>query len=98
VQESLANAARHAPGSAVEVVVAYEPRLLRLVVTNGPPPVSVDGRPSDTEPEPSRGQGHGLPGMAERATVVGGHVRAGATPEGGFQVTAELPNDGEKRR
>ena len=97
VQESLANAARHAPGAAVDVVVAFEPTHLRLAVTNGPPAGPADRRAAAPDPAGPPGHGHGLTGMAERAAVVGGTVRAGITPEGGFQVTAVLPSDEEPR-
>jgi signal transduction histidine kinase len=35
--------------------------------------------------------GHGLIGMRERATLHGGHLRAGPRPEGGFAVHATFP-------
>ncbi len=35
--------------------------------------------------------GHGIQGMAERAASVGGSLRAGPVPSGGFVVTATLP-------
>ena len=64
IQEALTNARRHAPGAAVDVEVHYEPDLLRLRVRdNGP------GAPA--MPSPPAG-GHGLLGMRERATAVGG--------------------------
>jgi signal transduction histidine kinase len=37
--------------------------------------------------------GHGLLGMRERATILGGSLSAGATPDGGFRVAAVLPCD-----
>jgi signal transduction histidine kinase len=37
------------------------------------------------------GGGLGLIGMRERAQSVGGYLQAGRRPEGGFEVTAELP-------
>jgi signal transduction histidine kinase len=36
-------------------------------------------------------RGHGLTGMRERATAVGGQLRTGATTVGGFLVEATLP-------
>jgi signal transduction histidine kinase len=42
----------------------------------------------ETNPSGAR---HGLIGMTERAALFGGHVDCGATPDGGFTVTAELP-------
>lgn len=35
--------------------------------------------------------GHGLIGMRERASLHGGHLRAGPRPEGGFAVHASFP-------
>ena len=35
--------------------------------------------------------GHGLLGLAERVSMVGGTLSAAAAPEGGFRVTATLP-------
>ncbi|WP_018653451.1 sensor histidine kinase [Actinomadura flavalba] len=46
-----------------------------------------DGR---TRVEPGPG-GHGLVGMRERATMLGGRFSAGPAAHGGFQVEAELP-------
>jgi len=37
------------------------------------------------------GGGHGLSGMRERALAVGGSLRTGAAPGGGFLVAADLP-------
>jgi signal transduction histidine kinase len=35
--------------------------------------------------------GHGLTGMSERATLLGGSVTTGPGPNGGFLVEADLP-------
>ncbi|WP_244184367.1 sensor histidine kinase [Streptomyces cellostaticus] len=85
VQEALSNALRHAPGSRVRVEVAHVPDGLRLAVTNS--------RPQQPVP-PSPGAGHGLLGMRERATMLGGNVTANRTRQGGFTVEAFLPRDG----
>jgi signal transduction histidine kinase len=37
--------------------------------------------------------GFGLIGMRERVHSVGGELRAGPTPDGGFEVAASLPLD-----
>jgi signal transduction histidine kinase len=81
VQEALTNARRHAPGAAVDVELRYDDDTLRLRVRdNGPgPPATADG------------SGHGLAGMRERAATVGGSLRTGAAPGGGFLVEAVLP-------
>ncbi len=41
----------------------------------------------------SEGGGHGIIGMRERATMLGGHLQAGPTEKGEFLVTAALPLD-----
>ena len=86
VQEALSNAMRHAPGSRVQVQVAYRPDSLALEIRNDSvAPVLV---PSGTR---AAGGGHGLVGMRERATMLGGSLNAGPTGDGGFRVAAVLP-------
>ncbi|HTF08952.1 MAG TPA: sensor histidine kinase [Asanoa sp.] len=80
VQEALANAARHAPGAAVRVAVTRDDDAVALRVENDPPA-------TPTEP----GDGHGIAGMRERATLLGGRFDAGPTVFGGFAVAATLP-------
>ncbi|WP_405439352.1 sensor histidine kinase [Streptomyces avidinii] len=84
VQEALSNALRHAPGSRVEVGIAYGPRDLHLCVANTAPTRSAP---------PSPGAGHGLLGMRERAGMLGGELAAGPRPDGGYEVSAVLPLD-----
>ena len=86
VQEALTNARRHAPGAAVDVELRYGDDALRLRIRdNGPGPAEATA--ADGEPPP----GHGLLGMRERALAVGGSLRTGAAPGGGFCVEAVLP-------
>ncbi|MFE1857347.1 sensor histidine kinase [Streptomyces anandii] len=85
VQEALSNALRHAPGSTVRLEVVHVPAGLHLSVVNSRPSQPVS---------PSPGAGHGLLGMRERATMLGGHVTATRTLHGGFAVSAFLPRDG----
>ena len=94
VQEALTNTVRHAPGSAVEVDAGYRDNELTIRVRdNG------CGRPC----APGDGTGFGLVGMRERVTMLGGSLRAGPRPGGGFEVIAKLPcptpaaNSGEER-
>ncbi|MFZ3499243.1 sensor histidine kinase [Streptomyces sp. 5.8] len=84
VQEALSNCLRHAPGSRVEVGVAYGPRDVHLCVANTAPT-----RPAP----PTMGGGHGLLGMRERAGMLGGELAAGPRPDGGYEVSAVLPMD-----
>jgi signal transduction histidine kinase len=82
VQESLSNAARHAPGAAISVVVEQEAPYVRITVKNDPPATS--------QPR-ADGTGHGLTGMRERVALLGGQLRTGPEPDGGFAVRAVLP-------
>ncbi len=84
IQEALSNAMRHAPGAAVRVELAYLDDALRIRVLNGPP----EGRPAFPDGD---GGGHGLVGMRERTSMLGGELSAAPTPEGGFAVMATLP-------
>ncbi|MEU4701617.1 sensor histidine kinase [Nonomuraea dietziae] len=83
VQESLSNAMRHAPGSTVAVELVRDDGL-RIRVANGP--ASRPGGP--------RGAGHGLLGMRERASLLGGSLETGPMEGGGFEVKAVLPLEG----
>lgn len=86
VQEGLANAARHAAGAAVRVTVRAGQSGLGVRVENSP---------ADARPTADGGSGHGLTGMRERATSLGGTFTAGPLPDGGYAVAAELPYDVE---
>jgi signal transduction histidine kinase len=89
VQEALSNAMRYAPGSHVQVHLAYQADDLALEVRNDAAPsavpILVGGGGQGA------GGGHGLVGMRERATMLGGSLDAGPTGDGGFRVTAILP-------
>jgi signal transduction histidine kinase len=81
-QEALTNVLKHAgPDPAVTVLVQWKPAALLLEITD-------DGRGAAAD---SDGAGHGLLGMRERASMVGGVLTAGPRPGGGFRVRAELP-------
>ena len=73
VQEALTNVIKHAPGAFTRVVVEVRQGLLTLSVRNGPAP-SV-GSPEVRRSDPAHG--HGLVGMAERATLAHGRLHAG---------------------
>jgi signal transduction histidine kinase len=85
VQESLTNAAKHAPGASVRVMQAREARaggdMLVVTVANDAPPRTPIGG----------GTGYGLIGLDERVRIAGGSLSASPTPDGGFAVTARLP-------
>jgi signal transduction histidine kinase len=78
VQEALTNAARHGSGRA-DLEVAFAPSALELTVAN---PVGRD--------RSARGDGHGLTGMRERASMLGGRLEAGLR-DGRYRVHARLP-------
>lgn len=83
LQESLANAARHAPGAGVSVEVSVQDGWLLLAVESEAAPRASDAVES--------GGGSGLLGARTRAETVGGSLTAGPTPGGGFRVEARLP-------
>jgi signal transduction histidine kinase len=88
VQEALTNSARHSGGSTATVRIS--PRsggLLVEVADNG------KSRPGGSGSGPRNGSGHGIAGMTERAKILGGTLRAGPRPDGGFEVRAWLPVD-----
>jgi signal transduction histidine kinase len=83
VQEALTNVARHAGAAHAQVLVDFQPRLLRIEVTD-------DGGP--VNPVVGPGRGHGLVGMRERVLLYSGQLEAGPLPDGhGFRVVATLP-------
>ncbi len=73
---------RHAPGADARVVIGYHTAGLTVRVTNTAP---------DGTAEPPRGAGHGLLGMRERTTMLGGEFTNGTVPGGGYEVLATLP-------
>ncbi|SHM92184.1 sensor histidine kinase [Cryptosporangium aurantiacum] len=80
-QESLTNAHKHGSAPRIELSVGYEPDAVRIVVRN---PATPEGASVPA------GTGHGLIGMRERATAVGGQVTTGLRA-GTFEVEAVLP-------
>ncbi|MEU7423707.1 histidine kinase [Streptomyces sp. NPDC040750] len=82
-QEALTNARKHAPGTEVTVRLTGTPGDGLTVTVANPAP------PSRVPPVP--GSGQGLIGLSERATLTGGHLDHGTTPDGGFEVRAWLP-------
>jgi signal transduction histidine kinase len=85
---------RHAPGATVQVKLYYGDAALVVEVRNDhcPPDTRV---PGEEDQMPVEGGGHGIIGMRERATMLGGHLQAGPTEKGEFLVTAALPLDNE---
>jgi signal transduction histidine kinase len=82
LQEALTNAARHGAGSA-RIEVAFGDAAVELTVTN----------PVPAHSSPRSGGGHGLIGMRERATLLGGSFDA-ERANGTFRVRARIPYGG----
>ena len=83
VQESLANAARHAPSARTALSLELADGHVSLVAQTAGPVLAA---PAD---EPQRRR-YGLIGMRERATALGGEFAAGPTSEG-WRVSCRLP-------
>ncbi len=80
-QEALTNVRKHAPGSAVGIVLDYAAGEVRLTVANH----GAHG-PSST----GLSSGYGLTGLRERAELAGGSMMAG--PDGdGWRVDVRMP-------
>jgi signal transduction histidine kinase len=84
VRESLTNALRYAPGSAVRVTLTDAAGGFCVRVENGPA--------GSTEGPGLTGTGHGLTGLRERIQLEGGQLTAGPTEPGGWLVRADLPS------
>jgi signal transduction histidine kinase len=89
VQEALTNVVRHAaPPVTATVVIRYEDGDVVVEVTD-------DGRGPGSKRRD--GGGHGLAGMRERVSLLGGELSAGPRAEGGYQVVARLPSEAGSR-
>ncbi|MUK03080.1 sensor histidine kinase [Vibrio cholerae] len=88
IQESLTNAAKHAPRAPITVALRWHEKAVDITVTNASPPPETRERPRPHRPA---GTGHGLIGMRERAVTAGGTFTAGLLPDGGFEVHASIP-------
>ena len=85
IQESLANATKHAPGSAVRIRIDVDEKSVGVEV--------VDRGGSFAA---SSGGGVGLIGMRERVEALGGRLTVGPQPEG-WRVEAVLPRGSHSR-
>ena len=77
VQEALTNALKYAGPARAWVTIRWRDDELELEISN-------DGRVGD-------GGGHGLVGLRERVSLVGGSIESGPREGGGFVVKAHLP-------
>jgi signal transduction histidine kinase len=85
VQEALSNVVRHANGAAATVRLSRERDGVTVTIVNGP-----GGRAGFPAPDDPGRARHGLIGMRERVTHLGGELSHGPEPDGGFRVTAWL--------
>ena len=84
--EALRNAFRHAAAQNVEVEIRYDEKYFRLRVRdNG------KGIPSDVLNEDGREGHYGLPGMRERAKLVGGKLTIWTEVDGGTEIELSIP-------
>ena len=85
--EALRNAFRHAGARRVEVEIHYDARLLRMRVRD-------DGKGIDPQvlDEGGRSGHHGLPGMRERAGLVGGKLAVWSELDSGTEVELTIPS------
>jgi signal transduction histidine kinase len=81
VQESLSNVVRHAPTAKTEVTITKTEKKLHIEIKNERP---------TTQPKPTTRAGHGLTGLKERTTLLGGHFEVDQ-PSNGWRVRATLP-------
>jgi signal transduction histidine kinase len=106
IQEALTNARKHAPTQTVRLAVDGRPGTgLTIEVTNplaaggSPGPRGAGGSGGSgglgglggSRDSSGPGSQVGLIGLAERASLAGGRLEHGATPTGGFRLSAWLP-------
>jgi len=80
VQEALTNTLKHARATQAEVVLRWEENDLEIEIRD-------DGVGSAV----ANGTGHGIVGMRERLSLLGGTLVAGPATAGGFTVLARFP-------
>ncbi len=82
-QEGLTNVSKHAAASATAVVLDFrDPARVRLTVLD-------NGR--GAAPAAAGSGGYGLRGLGERLALLGGTLRSGPRPDGGFRLEVEVP-------
>lgn len=108
LQESLTNAAKHAPGSHVRVAVGVHDASLELTVEStarraaavagrpAAPDAGSGARPATAADRTAGDSGLGLLTMRERAEALGGRFRAGWDDDARWSVVAALPLGGSR--
>lgn len=81
VEEALTNVLKHARPHSVMVALRFHPSMLEVQIDD-------DGAASVVAPADT---GHGIVGMRERVTALGGVLEAQAQAGGGFRVGARVP-------
>jgi signal transduction histidine kinase len=84
VQEALTNVLKHQGPATTTVWLHYRPDALNIEVINQSSSLAKSTPPPE-------GEGHGLIGMRERLTMLGGTLDAGPRRDGGFRVAARVP-------
>jgi signal transduction histidine kinase len=86
LQEALTNAHRHGAAQSVWAELRWDDAQVSLLVRD-------DGQGTDATQQHGEDNGghHGLQGMRERATALGGELSAASHTDGGFQVFLTLP-------
>ena len=83
VQESLTNVQKHGREvKRIRVRLEYEPEAVRLIIRDDGQ-VAKAAAPGET--------GYGLTGLRERVEQLGGTLRSGPEPEGGFTLELRIP-------
>jgi signal transduction histidine kinase len=92
LQEALTNAHRHGAAAHIWAKLQWQEAQVTLHVRD-------DGKSQDAfQPQDTTGPGHhGLQGMHERATALGGKLQAEREREGGFAVALSLPFEKAER-
>ncbi|HEY1641387.1 MAG TPA: ATP-binding protein, partial [Streptosporangiaceae bacterium] len=79
VSEALANAAKHARASVVDIDISVTAGALRLLIR--------DDGPGGADPS----RGSGLVGLGDRVESVGGRIEVTSPPGGGTSLLATIP-------
>jgi signal transduction histidine kinase len=86
-QEALANVRKHSHAEQANVTLSFDPKIIRLVVTDNGKGFRVPGALAELAQ-----QGHfGLMGIQERCWAVGGSLSLQSEPEHGTQVAVTIP-------
>jgi len=91
VQETLANAARHAPDATVRVTIRSDDTRVELSVEDDGP-----GLPEGVTARDAR-RGTGIAGIRERVRGVGGELDLSSEPGHGVRVNVRIPIDSPAR-